>query len=114
MIRHYTFNYNTYDAEACFKVDTEKFKAEDAKLLLEFFTWDYDKEADPIDELMKKYAIKAIWIATAENYNEEGVKSWFAEQEGFIAIDGSQGVELNLVSAYEFDEDALDMEVVTA
>jgi hypothetical protein len=63
---------------------------------------------------MKKYAIKAIWIATAENYNKEGVKSWFAEQEGFIAIDGSQGVELNLVSAYEFDEDALDMEVVTA
>lgn len=70
MIRHYTFNYNTYDAEACFKVDTEKFKAEDAKLLLEFFTWDYDKEADPIDELMKKYAIKAIWIATAEEKKE--------------------------------------------
>lgn len=114
MIRHYTFNYNTYDAKACFKVDTEKFKAEDAKLLLEFFTWEYDNEADPIDELMKKYAINAIFIATAENCNEEGVKSWFAKQEGFIAIDGSQGVELNLVSAYEFDEDALDMEVVTA
>jgi hypothetical protein len=114
MIRHYTFNYNAYEAEACFKVDTEKFKAEDAKLLLEFFNCDYDKEADPIDELMKKYAIKAIRIATGENYDEEGVKSWFAEQEGFLAIDGSQGVELNLVSAYEFDEDALDMEVVTA
>lgn len=113
MIRHYTFNYNIYDAEACFKVDTEKFKAEDAKLLLKFFRWDYNKEADPIDELMKKYAITAIWIATAENYNKEGVKLWFAEQEGFIAIDGSQGVELTLFSAYEFDEDALDMEVVT-
>lgn len=112
MIRHYTFNYNFYEAEACFKVDTERFKEESAKLLLEFFSWKYDKEADPIDELMKKYAIKAIWIATSENYNEEGVKDWFAEQEGFIAIDGSQGVELNLVNAYEFDEDSLDMTVV--
>jgi len=111
MIRHYTFNYNMYDAEACFKVDTEKFKAEDAKLLLEFFTWDYDHEADPIDELMKKYAIKAIWVATSENYNEEGVKSWFDEQEGFIAIDGSQGVELTVVSAYEFDEDYLSITI---
>jgi len=113
MIRHYTFNYNNYKAEACFKVDTEIFKAEDAKLLLEFFTWDYDKDADPIDELMKKYAIKAIYIAAAKNYNENGVKSWFVEQEGFIAIDGSQGVELNMISVYEFDEDYLDMEVVT-
>lgn len=113
MIRHYTFKYNTYEAEACFKVDTEKFKAEDAKLLLEFFTWDYDKEADPIDELMKKYAMKAIFIATAEDFNERGVKSWFAEQEGYIAIDGSKGVELNFVSAYEFDERALDMVIVT-
>jgi len=31
MIRHYTFNYNTYEAEACFKVDIEKLKAEDEK-----------------------------------------------------------------------------------
>jgi hypothetical protein len=113
MIRHYTFNYNIYDAEACFKVDTEKFKEEDAKLLLEFFDWNYDKESDPIDELMKKYAIKAIWVATAENYNLFGVQSWFKEQEGFMAVDGSQGVELNLVSAYEFDEDALAIEIVT-
>ncbi len=112
MIRHYTFNYNAYEAEVCFKVDTEKFTESNARLLLDFFTWDYDKEADPIDELMKKYAIKAILIATADNCNEEGVKSWFAEQEGFIAIDGSRGVEINLVSAYEFDEDALDMVVV--
>ncbi len=113
MIRHYTFNYNFYEAEACFKVDTEKFKSEDAKLLLEFFSWDYDEEADPIDELMKKYAIQAIRVATFKNYKKEGVKSWFAEQEGFIAIDGSKGVELNLVSAYEFNEDDLDMKVVT-
>ena len=113
MIKHYTFNYNQYEAEACFKVDTERFKPEDAKLLLEFYCWRYDKDADPIDELMKKYAITAIRIATGENSNEQGVMSWFAEQEGLIAIDGSQGVELNLISSYEFDEEDLFMEVVT-
>lgn len=114
MIRNYTFNYNNYDAEACFKVDTEKFKPKDAKLLLEFFTWDYDKDADPIDELMIKYAIKAIWVATANGYNENGVKGWFSEQEGFLCIDGSQGVELNLVSAYEFDESLLSVQIFSS
>lgn len=111
MIKHYTFNYNIYDAEACFKVDTEKLKTEDAKILLDFFTWDYDEEADPIDELMKKYALKAIWVATANNYNLVGVQSWFKSEEGFIAVDGSQGIELNSISAYEFDEDSLDMDI---
>jgi len=112
MIRHYTFNYNTHEAEACFKVDTEKFKEDDAKLLLEFFTWDYDHKADPIDELMKKYAMTAIKVATAENYNLYGVKNWFAEAEGFISIDGSYGVEINLIEKYEFDDEYLEMTVV--
>lgn len=58
MIRHYNFNYDIYEAEVDFKVDTDIFKEESAKELLEFFTWDYDTEANPIDELMKKYAIK--------------------------------------------------------
>ena len=111
MIRHYKFNYNHYEAEASFKVDTEKFKAEYAQMLLDFFTWDYDVDADPIDELMKKYAMKAIMVATAESTNEVGVKHWFAAQEGFIALDGSEGVELTSISSYEFDEDALSMEV---
>ncbi len=113
MLRKYKFNYNSFDALVDFRVDTDKFKTEDAKSLLEFFTWSYDEDADPIDELMKKYAIKAIYIATSENYNIGGVKSWFAESEGLIALDGSVGVELTYISMYEFDEDALDMEVIT-
>ncbi len=112
MIRNYTFTYNLFDAEVCFKVDTEKFKPEDAKLLLDFFSWRYDKDNDPIDELMKKYAIKVIWVGCAENYNEEGVKSWFSQQEGLLPIDGSHGVELNYLSNYEFEEDSLDMEMI--
>jgi hypothetical protein len=111
MIRHYTFNYDIHEAEVCFKVDTEKFKAEDARLLLEFFSWNYCKEDDPIDELMIKYAMTAIKVATAEEYNEEGIKSWFAEQEGFIVVDGSKGVELTSISTYEFDEYNLSMDI---
>lgn len=112
MIRHYTFNYNLFDAEVCFKVDTEKFKPESAKDLLEFFTWNYDKNGDPITELLKKYALKAIIVATCEDFNEYGLKNWFANQEGLIAIDGSQGVELNHISQYVFDADYLEMEVI--
>lgn len=111
MKKQYDYDYNMDEAGVIFLVDTEKFTAEQAKLLLEFFTWKYDKEADPVDELMKKYAIQAINVATANEYNEYGVKSWFAETEGFIAIDGSMGVELTYVQAYEFDEDFLSLTV---
>lgn len=114
MIKHYTFNYNIYEAEATFKVDTEKFTAEIANETLTFFTWDYDKEADPIDEVMKKYAMEAIRIATFNNYNEYGVKSEFNQLEGYCKVDGSMGVELMSVEGYDFDDDALSMEVVSA
>jgi hypothetical protein len=113
MIKNYTFNYNIYEAEACFKVDTEKFDVEMANATLEFFTWDYDKDADPIDEVMKKYALEAIRIATFNNYNLNGVIDEFMNNEGYASVDGSMGISLNVVSGYEFDEDALSMEVVS-
>ena len=111
MIRHYLFEYNNGEAEVRLKVDTKKFSQQDACSLLEFFVWDYDKYADPIDELMKKYAMKAIIVATAENYDLYDVLSWFAEQEGFIPLDGSLGVTLVSVEEYTFDEDNLEMTV---
>lgn len=112
MIRHYTFNYNIYEAEATFKVDTEKFTEEHAKETLEFFSWNYDKEADPIDEVMKKYAMEVIRIATFEGYNAYGVTTEFNNKEGFMKVDGSSGIELTMVNEYEFDEDSLQMTVV--
>lgn len=113
MIKHYTFNYNVYEAEAAFKVDTEKFTEEKAKATLEFFLWDYDTEADPIDEVMKKYAMEAIKIATFEDYNLAGVIEAFKNKEGFFPIDGSHGIELNLINEYEFDEYDLEMTIET-
>jgi hypothetical protein len=101
-----------HEAEACFKVDTNKFTNEHAQATLDFFIWDYDKQADPIDEVMKKYAMEAIRIATFNNYNVYGVKREFENNEGFCKVDGSCGIELNVISGYEFNEDALDMTVV--
>lgn len=106
----YDYNYNFHEAYSSFKVDTEKLTAENAKMMLKFFSWNYDEEADPVDQLMLKYGMKAIEIATAENYNTYGVQEWFNETEGFLALDGSQGIELLNVSRYEFDEDNLSLE----
>lgn len=109
--RTYRFDYNSGDAMAIFKVDMNMFTNDHARALLDFFTWDFDEDADPIDELMKKYAIKAIWIATSENYNIIGVKDWFSEQEGFIPLDGSNGITLISIEQYDFNEDLLDVTV---
>lgn len=106
----YEFNYKIYEATAGFIVDTDIFKPEDAKEYLEFFSWDYDDENDPIEELMKKYAMRAIKVATAKNYNEYGVKSWFEANEGYLPLDGTKGVELKYVAEYLFDESCLYLE----
>lgn len=114
MIRTYKFDYNLGEASAIIKVDTSKFTADSAQKLLAFFTWTYDEDADPIDELMDKYAIHAIRIATLENYNLIGTKNWFADTEGLIAMDGSQGVELIEVERYEFDMSRLERVCTTS
>lgn len=112
MIKHYTFDYNVFDAQACFKVDTDIFTDEHANATLKFFTWDYDEDADPIDEVMKKYAMTAIISATNNNYNLKGVIGYFNNLEGFVKVDGSIGIELNAISGYEFDEENLVTQVV--
>ena len=111
MIKRFDFNYDSYEAGALFKVDTSIFTAEHANATLEFFTWDYDKEADPIEEVMKKYALEAIQIATFNNYNEHGVISEFEDNEGFARIDGSLGITLISVQRYEFGSDDLVMTI---
>lgn len=108
--KHYEFDYDFGNAEVTFKVDLDVFTEKTAKLLLDFFGWDYDEDT-VIYDLLKKYAMKAISVSTAENLNEFGVKNWFAEQEGFLALDGSQGIELILVSGYEFDDEYLEVTV---
>ncbi|MGN2373504.1 DUF2528 family protein [Sphingobacterium spiritivorum] len=110
-IKSYQFDYNVGDASAEFTVDTSILTAEEAKDYLAFFTWDYDQDNDPIEELMKQYALTAIRVATAENLNTYGVKSWFKQSEGFPPLDGSYGIMLTEVDRYEFDTRYLDLEI---
>ena len=109
MIIQYNFNYDNGDALANFEVDTDKFTPEIAKTTLDFYTWDYDEAAEPIDEVMGKYAIKAIQLATFEDKNTQGVIELFKNEEGFGNVDGSIGVTLTLVELYEFEDYKLDL-----
>lgn len=110
-IKTFKFNYDNHEASATFKVDTSIFTEEHAKATLEFFTWDYDEDNDPITEVLKKYAMEAIRVATRYSYNVRGVISDFKNTEGFANIDGSLGLTLLSVDGYEFDDDKLDYSV---
>lgn len=113
-MKNYRFSYNGGDAAVVFRVDESVFTEEMAKAALEFFTWPYDAEGDLRAELLKKYALRAIEVAITEG--AYGVRSWFAEAEGFLALDDSTGIDLPRtgieligIIPYYFDEDDLEM-----
>ena len=110
-IKTFEFNYDFYSAAATLKVDTEKFTPEKAKDTLTFFVWDYDKNADPVEEVMKKYAMSAIRLATMNSINTSGVISEFENYEGYYPVDGSHGITLINVDGYEFEEEDLEVEI---
>lgn len=111
MIKTYSFNYDFHKAFADFEVDTKVFTEVVAQETLDFFTWDYDNEENPIDAVLKKYALEVIHEATSNNYNTHGVISAFDNKEGFCRLDGSNGIKLTYVEKFEFDEDDLEMKV---
>lgn len=111
MKKQYKFDYNFHEASVTFEVDIEKFTPEIANITLEFFMWDYDKENDPVDEVMNKYALESIKVAYFNNLNEKGVISDFDQKEGFAKIDGSMGILLTEISEYEFLENDLIVEI---
>lgn len=111
MTKKYEFNYGFHAAYATFLVDRNVFTEEHAKATLEFFTWSYDKTEDKIDAVLKKYALRAIEIASSYGYNEIGVIDEFNTLEGYCRIDGSSGITLTHISAYEFEESELLVQV---
>jgi hypothetical protein len=110
MIKNYKFVYGTDEAKVWFSIDTEVFTKEMAESNLEFFDWYYDKEADPIEEIIKKYAMKAIVASSMGGYmnNVYSIQQEFDNCEGFCKVDGSIGILLISISAYEFNEDYLE------
>lgn len=111
MIKRYKFDYDFSKAVAEFEIDTEMFTPEIANATLQFFLWEYDKEADPVSEVLKKYALEAIREATFNNHNTKGVIGDFKVKEGFAPIDGNLGLLLTYVEGFEFEENDLTVEI---
>ena len=110
MIRILDFEYGFMgEADCRLQLDTEKFTKESAQDYLDFFSWDFDKDADPVEEYMKKVAMQCIKECTFNGLSLEGVISIFEEAEGWPYIDGSVGITLLDVTPYEFDESDLEM-----
>lgn len=104
----YSFNYDFNSAELAFEVDLEKFTELHAKETLEFFSWNYDKDGDPIDEVLKKYALEVLRIGGDLNHSQI---IFYWNQEGFGPINGKIGIKLVDYRGIEFDSDNLEMEV---
>jgi len=102
----YNINYDFYKAFCKIEIDREKFTEKKAKDTLTFFSWDYDEDADPIDEAAKKYAMLAIEKAT-EGYSLFDLRE--KEFEGFYKMNGKEGILLVEVDAFEFNEELLDV-----
>lgn len=104
----YTIEYNQGEASAVFNVDNNFFTAEKALMTLDFFLWDYDKDNDPIDEVLKKYALKCFEISAKPSFDSVArCKSEFQDMEGFCRIDGSSGINLIRMESFDFDEDEI-------
>lgn len=93
-----------------FEVDPEKFTNEHAQETLDFFSWNYDKEGDPIEEVVKKYALEVFRIGADDSPNGI-IRSW--NQEGFAPIDGSEGIKLTDYESILPDDSDIDLEEVT-
>jgi len=106
MINIYDFNYDFYKAGCKIEIDREKFTEEIANETLTFFSWDYNKSADPIDEVVKKYAMLVIEKAT-DGYSITELRNH--QFEGFVNLDGSLGIMLLEVEAFEFVEEDLSI-----
>ena len=110
-IRTYNFDFDYESASVSFRVDASKFTKEMARENLEFFLWDYDHDADPLLEIMKKYAMEAIRVSTFKSCNKYGVIKEFEDMEGFVKLDGSSGITILDVSSYEFEDELLECKI---
>ena len=110
MKKTYNFDYDYGKGSAKIELDTDVFTSELAMATLTFFLWDYDSDNDPIDEVVRKYALEAIREATINNHNTNGVIEDFKGKEGFAPLDGSMGISLLSVEGIEIEDVYLTLE----
>jgi hypothetical protein len=108
MIKTFNFDYDYCEAKVVIKLDTDLFTEEHAQSTLDFFLWDYDEENDPVEEVLRKYAMEIIRVATKDSLNVFGVTREFDNKEGFLKLDGSLGLTLVSVTPYEFNDEKLE------
>jgi hypothetical protein len=109
----YNFNYDYYKAEVKFEVDLETFTPEMAYETLTFFSWDYDEDEDPVDEVMKKYAMAVIKVVFDRGIQDVASLNNCFDEEGFGRIDGSIGISAVSFKGFEFHEFDLVMEITS-
>jgi len=102
MIKKYKYEYNFGDASATLEIDINKLDKEGCNILLQFFSWDYDVELCPYDELGRLYCLQAMEFATCNSHNIHGVINDFKQSEGFLEVNGSHGVTLVDVQGIDF------------
>lgn len=108
MKKIFEYDYDFGEASAKFEVDLEKFDEANALMTLNFFRWKWDRNADPVSEAMKKYAMCCIRIATFQRLNTAGVIDEMNDIEGYAQVDGTMGIRLVYVEGIELDEDLLE------
>lgn len=101
-MKKYKYTYNNEDAEVVFLVDESIFKKEDAQLLLDFFSWEYDSFNNPIDELLLKYSIEILKLSI--DLSKPQIINEFDNREGFLKINGENGVKLFDLKPIEVDD----------
>lgn len=109
MKKKFEYEYDFSQASVKFEVDLEKFDETNALMTLNFFRWKWDRNADPVSEAMKKYAMCCIRIATFDGLNTSGVIKKMNDLEGYAPVDGSMGIKLIYVEGIELDEDLLEL-----
>jgi len=101
-MKKYKYKHNECDAEVVFLVDESIFKKEDAKLLLDFFSWEYDSFNNPIDELLLKYSLEILKLSIYSSKYE--IIEKFENREGYLRIDGENGVKLYELTPFQIDD----------
>lgn len=111
MVKKYNYNYND-DAFVVFEVDDDKFTEDIAKECLDFFIWDYDDWGNPVEELLKNYAIEIIKLNCGNSsLSVHGIIREMGEMEGFVPLDGSIGLKLITSSRLEIYRGNIELNI---
>ncbi|MEH0153691.1 DUF2528 family protein [Limibacter armeniacum] len=111
-IKEYRCQYDSSYAEVTFEVDTDVFTTESANVLLEYWDWDYDEEADEIEEAIRKWSLECFREAMSRRIdNADQLIDVFDSKPEWPKLDGSIGVKVVNFSPFELREDWLTVDI---